>query len=617
MSEQEFAEPRLRFPDPRAPSGAGPPLVVVVVPYWPLTAGEPFWARRIDKTTPIAASIRSLERALPGVPLALSIRSRDVPRLRAAITLGRRWTTVRTERLGFAERVTELLERMTRRPAAVIVGPDAFWCTADDLRALWSAFVRRGRSKGPACLSGLPHGAFAIAATARQMSAVQATAAAHGLPDTLACFTREGPPLVGGLPAVMRVPRLLAGGRTRVTLPLASSHLMPDLPLRRLQTGTLSTIQFREALHGAVLRRHAPALGPLRPRRPRSTRRASPSVLIICNSLGYSGVHVTVERLCRALAARGRKVTLLLQPDAPLARRPVPGCHRVACRPTGHLATELREARDILRSVKPDLIHHEGLTGQGILLAAQELRIPVLTRVSSANAESYLDAMLLARHLVTPSAFVRQRVVSFGMPEEAITIVEDGVPIPRRGSAIRRASGTPRLLVMGRIDTQKRQLLAVQALDFVDRPVELTLAGDWIDPIYLQRVADAARRSRHAVRLVGHRDEAAALAARAHLLLNVAEDEGLGLSLLEAMAAGTPVLSVSSGGAPEVFPSSYRSGLCGATPEEIGTAISRLLAEDLRSLGRVLRAHAAARYSVQAMCDRWCDLYDRAGDDAR
>jgi glycosyltransferase involved in cell wall biosynthesis len=94
--------------------------------------------------------------------------------------------------------------------------------------------------------------------------------------------------------------------------------------------------------------------------------------------------------------------------------------------------------------------------------------------------------------------------------------------------------------------------------------------------------------------------------------LNTSELEGLPLSLLEAMATGTPVVAPAVGGIPEVV----RHGSDGFVVKssdagDFADACARLILDgDLRArLGEKARVRVRNEFSAAAMSDRYRDLY--------
>lgn len=88
--------------------------------------------------------------------------------------------------------------------------------------------------------------------------------------------------------------------------------------------------------------------------------------------------------------------------------------------------------------------------------------------------------------------------------------------------------------------------------------------------------------------------------------------ETFGLSGLEALASGTPVLSVHRGGVAEQVKGSGAGRLYEAErPEDIADAVEQLLAADLGALGQLGRAYAERDHSWDSVFTKLFALYER------
>jgi glycosyltransferase involved in cell wall biosynthesis len=174
------------------------------------------------------------------------------------------------------------------------------------------------------------------------------------------------------------------------------------------------------------------------------------------------------------------------------------------------------------------------------------------------------------RHVQFASGYLRDRALEAGRRIDEAEAVHWGVDTRAFGF---RAESRPvsRLLYAGQIEEQKGVDVAVEALAQaraeLGAPLTLTIVGRTSDPRYLEGLR-ALAAARGVERFVEFRDavphDALVGVYHAHDVLlfpSRSPHEGLPLTLLEAMAAGTTVVGTTAGGAVEVL----RDGESGLT----------------------------------------------------
>ena len=160
------------------------------------------------------------------------------------------------------------------------------------------------------------------------------------------------------------------------------------------------------------------------------------------------------------------------------------------------------------------------------------------------------------------------------------------------------------LLFFGRIHPDKGAADAIRVARAAGRP--LVLAGIVQDRAYFEReVEPQLGTDVRYVGPVGPRERDALLGGALGLLHLIHFNEPFGLSVVEAMACGTPVIAYPRGSMPEVIADGV-SGIL--APDEAGAmdAVGRLDAFDRLAV----RAHAE-RFSVAHMVDAYLDAYCR------
>ena len=166
------------------------------------------------------------------------------------------------------------------------------------------------------------------------------------------------------------------------------------------------------------------------------------------------------------------------------------------------------------------------------------------------------------------------------------------------------AEGSDDLLFFGRIHPDKGAAEAIAAAQASGR--RLVMAGIVQDAGYHEREVAPhidGDRVRH-IGTVGGADRARTLGHAAALLHLINFDEPFGLSVVEALACGTPVIAINRGSMAELVD----HGVTGFLVDDVAGAV-----EAVGRLGEIdraaCRAAAVSRFSVDRMADRYLDLY--------
>lgn len=207
------------------------------------------------------------------------------------------------------------------------------------------------------------------------------------------------------------------------------------------------------------------------------------------------------------------------------------------------------------------------------------------------------------------------------VPESRIAVVPNGVPDVRGGVPYPPSEdGTMHILFLGNLLPSKgyvELLAAVQALLDDGQAVSVTFAGSVVDHDIHRRALATVRYGEDRIRFTGpvDSDTKVRLLRQADVLALPSEDEAQPLVILEAMAAGLPVVSTRRGAIPETVVDGT-TGVLIDRPDPVAMGgVLRDLAlrpEYRAALGSAARERYVACYTVEHWADRMAAVFQTA-----
>jgi glycosyltransferase involved in cell wall biosynthesis len=289
--------------------------------------------------------------------------------------------------------------------------------------------------------------------------------------------------------------------------------------------------------------------------------------------------------VARFLDGRGHTVEVVVTAEQPPAPEAFPVFYARRSRPVG-----VRHADALLliwrRARSADVVYSTGMFGRAGIACALARR-PLVVKLTGDPAFERLRArgavsggvdefqggggglsgralrrlrdgvLRRAAHVFTPSGYLRELVIAWGVAPERVSVMPNPAPFARPAAPredLRRRFGAegPTLAFAGRLTAQKALEVMLDAVAAVPG-VTLLVAGDGEERAAL--VAGVEQRGLGGrVRLLGPllREEVLDLFAAADASILSSSWENFPHSVVESLAAGTPVLATRAGGVAEV-----------------------------------------------------------------
>ncbi len=283
----------------------------------------------------------------------------------------------------------------------------------------------------------------------------------------------------------------------------------------------------------------------------------------------------------------------------------------------------------LLRRHRPDILHASS-SKAGVLgrLAGFLARVPI--RIFTVHGWAfaaypglvgrlYRSADRLVRPLTTVTICVSERERKLGLAAHTCdaartVVIRNAVDVAgaRLGEPARRQRAL--IVAVGRLKAPKDFVSLVRALGrLAPDSFEAVIVGDGPDRARLEdEIGHLGLAGR--VRLAGERRDVAELLADADVFALSSSSEGMPVSVLEAMAAGLPVVASRVGGVPEQVVDGETGLLVEpGDPEDLAEALARLVGDrELRGrLGAAGRARAEDAFDLEPFRRAHLELYSR------
>ena len=355
---------------------------------------------------------------------------------------------------------------------------------------------------------------------------------------------------------------------------------------------------------------------------------------------GQNQVLLTVN----GLRSIGHRAALVAHPDGELRRRAEEGLDLIPIAPRTEmdLSAAWKFSR-VIKRLQPDVIHaHDP---HGVAMASLALSMgSAANRSTGSRQGASMPALVAARrvdfHLkgnsfsrwkyrqvdcfIAASEAIRQMLVADGVPAERTVTVHEGIdvehvaaaPVVNVHEAFWLPHGSPVVGNVAALVPHKGQRYLIDAAHLVVQQVpdaRFVILGEGELREHLEKQGHEHHLEKH-VLLPGFRTDVLGCIKSFDLFVMSSVTEGLGTSLLDAMACARPIVATRAGGIPEIVEDGVNGLLVPARDHHaLAEAIVRALKDPAsrQRMGDAGLARVNERFTVERMVAETAEIYAR------
>ena len=266
-----------------------------------------------------------------------------------------------------------------------------------------------------------------------------------------------------------------------------------------------------------------------------------------------------------------------------------------------------------------DLIHaHLFPTIYWASLAARGLKVKlVYTEHSTSNSrrnKSYfrpIERFMYSRYdrIISISQQTQDALISWlGQHDERFVVVNNGVDTTKFCSI--KVPVMPKSLIMvSRFASSKDQETVIRAMELIDKEAVLRFVGDGENRRHCEDLAKELGISDR-IQFLGSRSDVAELVAASYIGIQSSNWEGFGLTAVEMMACGKPVIATNVDGLKQVVEGAGEIFTLG-NASELAARVNYLLADNMyyKKISSRCRQRAL-EYDIHAMSKKYINIYN-------
>jgi glycosyltransferase involved in cell wall biosynthesis len=277
--------------------------------------------------------------------------------------------------------------------------------------------------------------------------------------------------------------------------------------------------------------------------------------------------------------------------------------------------------RKIILGNNIDIIH--GHLTRGAFYANLSARLSGRPCVVTAHSTSAYKHFAKANRIIAVSEAVRKSLLKRNLPSEKISVVYNSVSenndnacntreVTRRNLVINKSDVA--LCMVARFIEDKGHDLMIEALkELNDTNVRLFLVGKAQGQWY-KTVSDIVQKYRLGDRVIflGHRDDVSDILKAMDIFIAPSRREALGISILEALSSGLPVIAAHVGGIPEIIEHGINGLLFPVGDKKaLSVCIKKTIDDTLlaKSISKNAKKIFKKTFSIDVMVERTINIY--------
>ncbi len=352
-------------------------------------------------------------------------------------------------------------------------------------------------------------------------------------------------------------------------------------------------------------------------------------IIQVMPEFGLAGAEIMAENLAYGLAEEGHKVVLIsfYKMETPITDRLNEKGFKIKYldKKQGFDGTTIKKLREIFKEVKPDVVHTHRYVLPYVYLASVGLPHKIVHTVHNlaekevGAKQQLIHHFLFKKKKVTPVAIsprIKDSILKrYRLKKEDVPMIFNGIDLSKcivKENYELHDGGV--ILHIGRFSEQKNHKRVIDAFEIVHKSypqmkLQLIGSGELEEEVknYVK-----SKGIEQAVEFLGLQGNVYPFLNKADIFVLPSDYEGMPITLIEAMAAGLPIVATNVGGIPDMIRDGIDGCVCNTDSSDVADKLIKMI-EDTDFRTRV--AHSAEivaeAFSLKHMTEGYIEQYSK------